>query len=451
MGEYFSLELGAKVLGKGVLETAVLAEELEAARVLNKNRFSHDLIFETVLENISGALLAILHKQVLEAFEDQDIPGAVRLKHALGAESSPVITHYALQTADEARKLYAHEEIFSLLEQAAAFVKGAGLHSQAARILTTLAWTMTLTGRINQSLEFHQKALTLYQNLGDTASLAQVHLQLSLLNRTLGNFSSSQHYAQMALDHYRPLGDQSNTARALWRLGEAYWWLRDFEQAWQCFVEAQDLGQQLGDVEIMVWVLKNLGQTAYFLGNAVEGLDFLQTSVKLAKTLNDKIALGWVHFDKARVHLAMRQYPEATQHHQAALELFEESGHVAGIRATRLELGQLAAIAGGVSAVKDIFMQSHKAVLESHENDVLFDMLIGDAVVLQQQNRKESAAELVLYILGEPQKDNPFAQVRAKQILEHLEQDLSPAKIARLKEKVKHLDKETILGLLETI
>ena len=428
MGEYFSLELGAKVLGKGILETARLGQELEAARVLNGNRFSHDLIFETVLENISGSLRPILHKQVLEAFEARDIPGAVRLKHALGSESSQMITHYALLTAEEARKLYAHEEIFSLLEESATFVSQDGFHSQAARILTALAWTMILTGRINQSLAFHQKALRLYQKLGDTASLAQVHLQLSLLNRTLGNFSASQHYAQLALDYYRTLGDQSNTARSLWRLGEALWWQREFEQAQTCFVEAQELAQQLGDVEILVWVLKDLGQTAYFLDNAEEGLTCLQKSVELAKTLNDKIALGWVHFDKARVHLAMRQYPEATKHNQKALDLFEESGHVAGIRAARLELGQLAAIAGSVGEAKDVFIQNHKAVLESHDNDILFDMLIGDAVILQQQGDKESAAQLVFYILGQPQKDNPFAHERAKQILEHLEQELSSSK-----------------------
>ncbi len=244
--------------------------------------------------------------------------------------------------------------------------------------------------------------------------------------------------------------DQPHLARALWRLAEAHWWQREYQTAQVCFSEAYALAQQLGDTEVRVWVLKDLGQTAYFMDDREQAQHLLQSAVELAAALNDKIALGWVHFDLARVQLALGQYPNATQHNQAALELFEQSGHKAGIRASRIEL-QLAALSGKLEEAREALIQNHQAVLESRENDSLFDLLVGDAVLLKTQGRKEAATELVLYILARPQKDNPFAHVRAKQILQQLETELSTAQIAHARVLVSQMDLQQIAELLKTL
>jgi DNA-binding SARP family transcriptional activator/tetratricopeptide (TPR) repeat protein len=451
MGEYFSFELGAKVLGKEPLETARVAEELEAAQVLRGARFSHDLIFESVLEKIPETFLRLLHEQILNALEGREVPPVVRLKHAIGATSAQAITQYALAAAEEASKLYAHEEIFSLLKQAANLFEGLGLPAEAARILTTLAAAMTHTGRVIESLETHHQALDLYQHLRDADSLAQVHLQLSLLYRTLGEAQQSQHFAQMALEHFRQRGDLPHVARALWRLGEAHWWLREYAQAQVHLLEAHELGQQLRDPEVTVWVQKTLGQNAYFLGQPAQALEYLQAAVEGAAALNDRIALGWVHFDMARVQLAMGLYEDARKHNQAALDLFEQSGHKAAIRVTKVELGQLAALDGRLEEAKILLTHSYQAVLESRENDAFSDMLIADATLLMRQDHKEIAAMLVQHILAHPLKDNPFAHVRAEQVLKQLEQELSPAKIAHAREQARDTAVPEIVALLERI
>lgn len=64
-GEHFTLELGAKVLETPVLELSRVAVELEAAHVWRGLRFSHDLLFETTLENIPESMKPLLHGRVL--------------------------------------------------------------------------------------------------------------------------------------------------------------------------------------------------------------------------------------------------------------------------------------------------------------------------------------------------------------------------------------------------
>ncbi|MDX2003748.1 MAG: tetratricopeptide repeat protein [Meiothermus sp.] len=451
LGEYFSLELGAKVLGASVPETARLGAELETAQVLRKGRFSHDLILETVLENIPESLLPLLHAQVLEALEGRSIPGAVRLRHALGAESAPALSAHALAAAEEASKLYAHEDIFALLEQAAAFFERSGLRAQAASVLTALARATALTGRMVHSLEAHQRALRLYGDLGDVGSLAQVHLQLSLLHRALGQLEPAQRYAELALNHYRQTDDLPHLARALWRLGEAHWWQRQFERAWDCLTEAHRLGRLAGDAEVVAWVLKDLGQTAYFLGDHAQAVAFLEQSVEQAQALNDKIALGWTHFDLARLLLVLGRLEPATLHHRAALELFEQSGHMTGIQAARVELGHLAALEGRLEEARGALARSHQTLLEIQGNDTQSDLLMAVADLLAAQGRSQPAAELVSYVQSQPLKDNPFAHVRARQLQSLLEQTLPPAALAQAKAQAPHRDLRQIATLLETL
>ncbi|GAA4011779.1 hypothetical protein GCM10022631_24810 [Deinococcus rubellus] len=69
MGEEFTLELGAKVLETTVLEVSRAGGELERTQVWRGIRFSHDLLFETVLTEISESLRLTLHGRVLDALE----------------------------------------------------------------------------------------------------------------------------------------------------------------------------------------------------------------------------------------------------------------------------------------------------------------------------------------------------------------------------------------------
>ncbi len=101
MGEYFNLELGSKVLEKGLLETSQAAEELEATQVWQGDRFSHDLIFETTLEGIPNSLAPILHKRVMEVLQTVKTPFAVLAHHAYGGGQWKKALFYSIEAAHQ--------------------------------------------------------------------------------------------------------------------------------------------------------------------------------------------------------------------------------------------------------------------------------------------------------------------------------------------------------------
>ncbi len=116
-GEYFTLELGAKVLETPILELSRAAVELEAAHVWRGLRFSHDLLFETTLEHIPESLKPLLHGQVLDALEGAAVPAAVLARHARGAGRVEQALRHSLRAGLDAFALHVLTEAADHLER----------------------------------------------------------------------------------------------------------------------------------------------------------------------------------------------------------------------------------------------------------------------------------------------------------------------------------------------
>jgi DNA-binding SARP family transcriptional activator len=117
-GEHFTLELGAKVLETPVLEVSRAAVELEAVHVWRGLRFSHDLLFETTLENIPESLKPLLHGRVLDGLEGSGVAAAVRAGHAFAAFRWREAFKYSLDAAEFASEVFALNEVLEHSERA---------------------------------------------------------------------------------------------------------------------------------------------------------------------------------------------------------------------------------------------------------------------------------------------------------------------------------------------
>ncbi len=117
-GEHFTLELGAKVLETQILELSRSAVELEAAHIWRGLRFSHDLLFETTLENIPESFGPLLHGRVLDALEDTAVPAAVLAEHAFAAHRWSAAFKQSVDATEAAALVYAHHEMIKHAQRA---------------------------------------------------------------------------------------------------------------------------------------------------------------------------------------------------------------------------------------------------------------------------------------------------------------------------------------------
>jgi DNA-binding SARP family transcriptional activator/predicted negative regulator of RcsB-dependent stress response len=148
LGAELSAERAARVLGLPALALAEPWAELEAAQLLEGDRFSHDLVFEATLASIPGAVRRPLHRAAAEALE---ATGATPVRAAdqwlaagLPARAAPRLLEAAASASDLGR----HAEAVGLLQRA---LEAAGPGPLGLEARARLAYPLVALGRLAEA------------------------------------------------------------------------------------------------------------------------------------------------------------------------------------------------------------------------------------------------------------------------------------------------------------
>jgi hypothetical protein len=116
-GEHFTPVLAQDALESSSTTLIAASEELERAGLIRGARFAHDLLLETVLDQIPAMSKRILHHRVLEHLERNHTRASVLYQHAVLSGEARAIAEHGIKAALEARGLSLHDEARSLLNR----------------------------------------------------------------------------------------------------------------------------------------------------------------------------------------------------------------------------------------------------------------------------------------------------------------------------------------------
>ncbi|WP_395827934.1 BTAD domain-containing putative transcriptional regulator [Archangium violaceum] len=130
----FELELAGEVLELSPLVFAAPLRELEAAQLFHGDRFSHDVVLESVRDSIPSALRSLLHRRLARALEKRGGAPATIAQHWLkvGEQRLAVPFLLAAAMADESN-LRKHEAAENY-QLAASILESLGEQKEAARV-----------------------------------------------------------------------------------------------------------------------------------------------------------------------------------------------------------------------------------------------------------------------------------------------------------------------------
>lgn len=153
--------------------------------------FTHDLIRETVVADLSVGRRAMLHQRVGEALEE--LPAAARRRHASAlawhfaeGEAFARALPYALQAGDQAEAHYAHIEAEQQYRLARAAARALGDQAREAEALEKLAEALTGLGRSEENLAALDAAAAIRDAAGDVDRLAWDTAQMTRAFSLLG-------------------------------------------------------------------------------------------------------------------------------------------------------------------------------------------------------------------------------------------------------------------------
>ncbi len=223
--------------------------------------------------------------------------------------------HYRANRFEEA--LVAYERAIQLEPNSALAYYNKG------RVLSSLE-------RYQEAQQQYQRALEIFEALGDRADMASSYHQLGILAYLEGDYQEARRQYQRALEIFEELGDRADMARGYHQLGILAQQQGDYQEAQQQYQRSLEIfEEQLGNRADMAKSYHQLGILAYLQGDYQEAL----ATFNQALELNPRDTDTWTQKGATLVNL--RRYEEALASLDQALfldpnlaDIWNEKGRV---------------------------------------------------------------------------------------------------------------------------
>jgi transcriptional regulator with XRE-family HTH domain/tetratricopeptide (TPR) repeat protein len=313
-------------------------------------RFTHDLIHEAIIADLSAARRAELHRQVAHALEAAPgEPQVERLAHhfARGGEPARAVT-YLERAAERAQARQAYSEAADLQADLANTLDALGEPARAAAMREELGQILKLAARYDAALAAYDRAARSYRALGDhegyaraTAQYARMHInrgtpeaglarllalvdplgahlsagaranvlmQLGMIHDACGRYNEALAAAERAIPladeaHDRRLRGQARRLRAfmLNMLGRT-------AEGTPALIEALPLLDEAGDQRDLCFALNHLAWLDDIHGEFAGAARYFDQAVSAAEQLGDPAVLASMLCNRADIAFSQGEW-----------------------------------------------------------------------------------------------------------------------------------------------
>ncbi len=326
LGREFHLEALEQMTGTDGDELLEALDEALGAHVLAEVRgqagrfsFVHELIRETIFDQLSAARLARLHGKAAAALEELYVGGldehaAELAHHWVRAGDDEKSFSYLLRAAANARRVHALEaavEHYSAaLEAAARCGRSASDDESVRRALLERGWLRQVTGDSDAGVADHGRALEAARAAGDRRQEAEALDSLAFAEKTFDLERAELHHAE-ALAIAEELEDLSLQVRILSRRSLTVANDLALEEALDTGERALALAEHSGGEGDRVLAIDALKLGALFRGD-LERLDALTTELEsIEREAGDLWYLQWTLLESSFVGLGSARWAEA--------------------------------------------------------------------------------------------------------------------------------------------
>ena len=328
IGREFSLD----VLGAGsdkapealldVVDEGLRAGVLQETSRRGRYEFSHGLVQQTLVSELSLTRQVTLHARIAQALEEvygtYPEPQAEQLAYHYGEAATLLgtdkLVRYSLLAGEQALRAYAYEEALGHFQRALAAKEGQSRDDEMADILFAVGRSLYLLNRRFEAQSRLLRAFGYYAGAGNKAQAVAI----ACLPLDLYYLPETRELISRALDLVEP-GSQ-DAGHLLSRYGMTLSFQRDFSGARDAFSEALKIGERATDPNLGVWTLGRWGVTELVAGNIDEAVQKLQAALDQADESVDQNAVIHARYWLAHAVMTLGDTAGAAEHAGAALQ-----------------------------------------------------------------------------------------------------------------------------------
>jgi adenylate cyclase len=271
-----------------LLHADLLAEVPGAVGRPPQYRFRNSMIQEVAYGSLLRRRRAALHERIAQSLEhlharelDEYLPQLAH--HYALSEDRERALHYLLRFGDKATRIYANQDALGCYRRALEILEQHdGQPAREAEVLEKLADAHNALGEPDAALKHWQTALTLYEALGKTQSVAAVHRKIGLAWWSRGDRERAVEHFQRGLALLAEEPENVEAALLYHELGRLHFRIGDDEQAIAWAQQALELGQRLQAPEVISQAYNTLGVSKARRGELEEGIARVELSLQTA-------------------------------------------------------------------------------------------------------------------------------------------------------------------------
>jgi CHAT domain-containing protein/Tfp pilus assembly protein PilF len=243
------------------------------------------------------------------------------LGHWQASGDKLMAVHAIYYLADGHRKLGRMQQALSFYGQARQLALEAGESREVAVAERFIANMHIWQGEPRKSLEYYDRALTLWRTLNDTDFESRTLHDLSIAYSMLGETQKALEIFEQELRVWRKLDNRQAIAEILNSIGGCYGVLGEWQKALEHYERAMAFYQAGGDRRGVARSLNNQGYIYERLGESRKAMEYYERALTEWRALGDRTEESWTLMNAGSVYARMNATQKAMECYQQSLRL----------------------------------------------------------------------------------------------------------------------------------
>ena len=293
-----------------------------------------------------------------------------------------------------------------------------------------------------QTKALYQKALAIFEEVGDELGKAEILYRLGWPSAQLGDYQEADQLFQNCLTLAQKHQWRGIILNCLVELGYVHWALGNYEQAEEFLRQSTSIATEIGYHSQIAWTQRYSARLALSRGDHQTTRNYLQNSLAIYEELGLRGMKAETLAELGQLAADERDFATARQLAQDSLALCQELEHRTGEITPHAVLGEVATGLGDFEAAEEHFHCALQIAGEVWQPSLALHTLVGLAQLLATVGEQARAYEVITLILHHPASWQ-WSRDRVAPLVAQLEVDLPTDVVQAIQtqEKEKELDR----------
>ncbi|MBK9248935.1 MAG: tetratricopeptide repeat protein [Ignavibacteria bacterium] len=271
---------------------------------------------------------------------------------------------------------------------------------QEGRAYNYLGTIARLRGNYQNSLEYYQKSLTLFEAIEDTNRISVVIGNIGIVYRNLSDYQMAIECYEKALKIAQDSGNKEEMARNTGNLGNIYLIMGLYTAALENYNRAIVIEDDLGNISRKAIHTGNIGSIYFHFKEYSLALEYYFNALNIHEQLGEKLGIAIQSGNIAGVHLSKKDYRAALEYYQNALDIYLSLDNKPGIAKLKNVIGFMNHNLGSFQDAMECFKQALTLYEEIRDKEGLaFTLLKIGTLYGEQEFEGYNPAQAEQYLL----------------------------------------------------